>query len=528
MNVRIETSDWIEYLKNLEDVLNSVPAKSTKHVRVAPDLLGRPKKHSLVRKYKVVQNRMELVGLLKDSLELDDERSWKETRQRLYHLLWTWRKPQIRYERLLPWQRVNHFRGVQVLTKKDALQCTLRHYQGISSRFAKTFALQTDTYVLPKEYTAFLQAFSKHKAAEGEDRNIWILKPASMSRGRGIRLVHDLDDVTYSKEVVLQKYVENPLLLDGYKFDLRIYVLVTSFQPLEAYIYEDGFARFALTKYDLHVDRDGGDASMQAKELRAKLQNLQMHLTNSSVQHARLDLESVLAKAAPFQRAPASKIGGSKMHTSELWRQLSSAGHDVDKIRTSIDECIIKSLLCADDHIKYQSCAFEVFGYDILIDSELRPWLVEVNASPSMGCLNDLDRRVKRALIRDTVALVDPLPVDVNVLRRFVSAARADAVGSRRLSMKTLFDESKIRGVSAIRDREYVARLWNKSINRLLCGATPRPYGVRPGRTGRYRRLCPGTRSFRSLVRLKHPCIKSITGMHEIGAGPKRKGRGGP
>ena len=54
----------------------------------------------------------------------------------------------------------------------------------------------------------------------------------------------------YSESVVIQKYITNPLLLDGYKFYLRLYVVVTSFQPLEAFLYQDGFARFALDKFN--------------------------------------------------------------------------------------------------------------------------------------------------------------------------------------------------------------------------------------------------------------------------------------
>eukprot|EP00940_MAST-03C_sp_MAST-3C-sp2_P000017 g17.t1 len=420
----MEIPEWIKHLKSLQSALGSCSKM------VMPETHRGSRHH---RWYKVVQNRMELVSLLKASLQdaSDGSSSWRETREGLFNFLWTWKRPKIRWDRLFPWQRVNHFRGVQVITKKDKLKETLHHYQGLSARFASAFALQPDTFVLPREYTAFVRSYSDYASMAG-CKNLWILKPASMSRGRGIHLVKDLGDVSYASEAVIQKYVEKPLLLDGYKFDLRIYVLVTSFQPLEAFIYRDGFARFALDKFCVKE-------SSETKSSRANINNLRMHLTNSSVQHARLDLEEALLRATPFQRAPASEIGGSKMTLSELWRQLRSAGHDVEKIQSAIDDCIVRSLLCADDHIAYQPCAFEVFGYDILVDANLRPWLVEVNASPSMGCLNDLDRRLKGALIRDTVALVDPTPFDAVVLRRVVDAALAYAGGSRRQATKMLF-----------------------------------------------------------------------------------------
>ena len=58
-----------------------------------------------------------------------------------------------------------------------------------------------------------------------------------------------------------------PSLSAGYKFDLRIYVAVTSFNPLRIYMYEEGMTRFATEQYRGPV----------------QLNNLCMHLTNYSV-----------------------------------------------------------------------------------------------------------------------------------------------------------------------------------------------------------------------------------------------------
>ena len=53
-------------------------------------------------------------------------------------------------------------------------------------------------------------------------------------------------------------------------------------------------------------------------------------------------------------------------------------------------------------------CMLLLDRYDVLIDEDLRPWLLEVNASPSLARETALDARIKNALVRDTVRLVDP------------------------------------------------------------------------------------------------------------------------
>ena len=63
--------------------------------------------------------------------------------------------------------------------------------------------------------------------------------------------MNDIASLVYGEAMVVQRYVTNPLLVSGFKFDLRLYVLVTSFNPLEAWLYDEGFARFSLVPYSL-------------------------------------------------------------------------------------------------------------------------------------------------------------------------------------------------------------------------------------------------------------------------------------
>jgi len=88
-----------------------------------------------------------------------------------------------------------------------------------------------------------------------------------LSRGRGIYIVDDISEVNVDDISVISKYVSNPLLINGHKFDLRIYVLVTSFDPLRIYVFKEGLARFASEKY----------SNKNAKS------NKFMHLTNYSI-----------------------------------------------------------------------------------------------------------------------------------------------------------------------------------------------------------------------------------------------------
>lgn len=104
---------------------------------------------------------------------------------------------------------------------------------------------------------------------------MWIVKPSNGSQGRGIQLCSDLSTVALPNDKIYtaQLYIQNPWLLKGYKFDMRIYALVTSFHPLTIHLYKEGLVRFATKKYDDSVTSD---------DTLGRLDTFK-HLTNTSI-----------------------------------------------------------------------------------------------------------------------------------------------------------------------------------------------------------------------------------------------------
>eukprot|EP00795_Rhopilema_esculentum_P001587 gene1587-16040_t len=193
------------------------------------------------------------------------------------------------------------------------------------------------------EYHMFVEEFKKNPG------KLWIMKPIAKSQGKGIFIFRKLKDIMdWRKEdyyrtiderkedkeapetYIVQRYIENPYLIGGKKFDLRVYVLVTS----------------------------GSKWS---------LRQLRMYLT--------------------------AKHGNEAV--SNLYRLM--------------DEIFIKSLQSVQRVMINDKHCFEIcrYGFDILLDSDLKPWLVEINASPSLTASNTTDYDMKFALLTDLLNVVD-------------------------------------------------------------------------------------------------------------------------
>ncbi|CAE7933390.1 Ttll1, partial [Symbiodinium sp. KB8] len=185
---------------------------------------------------------------------------------------------------------------------------------------------------------------------------------------------------------IVSRYIDNPLLVGGKKFDLRLYVLVTSWQPLQAYIHRSGFARFCAVPYT---------ALSSTRSAQRDLDNLYMHLTNVSIQK---------------HGAEYSVTHGGKWPLECLRAHLKASQGEQATARCfgAIRSLIRHSLLAVQPSMASGLGCFELYGYDVMLDAELKPWLIEVNASPSLTATTAADKRRKTRLVGDTLDIVMP------------------------------------------------------------------------------------------------------------------------
>lgn len=286
-------------------------------------------------------------------------------------------------------QKVNHFRNHYELTRKDLLIKNLkrmkRQLQRSEPAEARCYDFFPSTYVLPQEYSLFLEEFKK------SDGDTWIMKPIGSAQGKGIFLFNKLSQVSEWKRdhtwtnagpqpdtYVAQWYVRRPYTVGGRKFDLRLYVLVTSYSPLEVWVHRTGFCRFSSTRYS-----DEGD-----------LKDAYMHLTNHSVQK----------HAEGYSSKHDMKLG---VHDLRVHMTMKNGRDKVDRLFRDIQLMIVRSLLAVQQAIIHDKHSFEMYGYDVIFDEDFKPWLLEVNASPSVSGSSDDDYQLKYDVLNDLVDVVD-------------------------------------------------------------------------------------------------------------------------
>lgn len=229
----------------------------------------------------------------------------------------------IDYQKLHEHQKFNHFPSTFNIGRKDSLWRNIRQ---MKLRYGdRKFDITPPTYVLPDEKKSFRIAWERTEKMKKEQ--CWILKPPARYRGEGIKLISKFKHIPKNEPYVAQKYIPNPYLINDTKFDLRLYVLLTSVNPLRVYLYNDGLTRFASVKYSFNFKN---------------LDNHFMHLTNYSVNKENATYEI---------NSDAESRKGHKWTLKTLWKYLAEHQVDVKKLKEEITDLVVKTVICVEDQL---------------------------------------------------------------------------------------------------------------------------------------------------------------------------------
>nr|XP_021137521.1 inactive polyglycylase TTLL10 isoform X2 [Columba livia] len=273
-----------------------------------------------------------------------------------------------------------------VLTSKIGLLCCLREQERTTkkiSRSSNAKLLKMEEF-FPESFRLDLKDERNAFFGLCKEEQIWICKPSCSNQGRGIFLlknataVHTLQAKLLSAEEhllskkmpykfpqarIVQRYIHQPLLLEGKKFDVRSFLLIACTAPYVLF-FAQGYVRLTCVNYDAASD------------------DLTVHLTNQYMQkknslYSQLKDETVwrMEHFNSYVNEKFGKNGG----LPKDW---------VFTVFTRMQQIMLQCFLAAKHKLDRKLGYFDLIGCDFLIDENFKVWLLEMNANPALhtGC----------------------------------------------------------------------------------------------------------------------------------------------
>eukprot|EP01135_Chromosphaera_perkinsii_P011451 Nk52_evm27s2402 gene=Nk52_evmTU27s2402 len=293
-------------------------------------------------------------------------------------------------------QMLNHIQKLAPLTSKIGMLELFRGFEKGQKRYRKiavsTFLPETYRLDLEADRQEFMRVFHNDDC-----KTVWICKPTSGNQGKGIYLVENLTQVqedidmiekserekaprtAYRNCKIIQRYIHNPLLIKGRKFDIRVYMLIASANPFLA-LYHKGYCR-------LSVDHFCSDISNKAA-----------HLTNQYIQkkHPKYDemKEDTVWTMEQFQ----DYLIGSGARVHPAW--VSTV------LKRKIQEIMKTFFEAIKSKISRSRGTFQLLGFDIMIDESFNVWLIEINVNPALHTNCENLKKVIPPLVTSTINVV--------------------------------------------------------------------------------------------------------------------------
>lgn len=278
-------------------------------------------------------------------------------------------------------QRFNHFPySKKILGNKAELAYIIQNNPKLR-QFPRFFP---KTFILPRDREILYRHMRSNQTMQ------FIAKPPNGSCGHGIKIVTFADFYGLPQNSVVSEYISRPLCIDGFKFDLRVYVLVTSFAPLRAFVCKEGLARFATESYSTVTN------------------NVFSHLTNASLNK----------KGKNWCSEFKWKLSDLLQEIEHRWNR--SPDDMMRQIQDVVSRtlALVQHVMAPSEKRSLEDPFFELYGFDLLIDKDFNMWLIEINTFPSLGIDEEVDFEVKGPMLAQALSIVGIPDLDGSELRQ--------------------------------------------------------------------------------------------------------------
>lgn len=255
-----------------------------------------------------------------------------------------------------------------------------------------------ETFLLnhPMDCQAVIDLQQANDDSENPQDLMWIYKPSSSNRGRGLRVISGMESLKEivmvedtpggpprNRQGIIQHYLTDPLLIDGYKFDIRCYMLIARTSPNYIVFYHPGYCRMTLKKFEKSLE---------------SLEDSAIHLTNAAVQKQTEGYKDMKEFQVQTPQAVADAIeAGGNIEGAKYMRE--TLDHDIKC-------CMVDVIKAAVPKFQRKHGYFDLLGFDFMVTNDNKLVLLEVNTNPALSLDNSTLASLLPPIIDGTVDLV--------------------------------------------------------------------------------------------------------------------------
>ncbi|KAG8569161.1 hypothetical protein GDO81_014280 [Engystomops pustulosus] len=287
----------------------------------------------------------------------------------------------------------------KVLTTKIGLLNSLREYERVMQKINKSRVLKMADF-FPETLRLDVKDEAEAFFSTYEDGQTWICKPTGMNQGRGIYLLKNQEQVNVLRSQMLnviedsrklptkspqarivQRYIPNPLLLEGKKFDIRSYLLIASAVPYFVFFCH-GYVRLTCNPYDPKSD------------------DLTGHLTNQYMQKKN-PLYNELKEETVWS------MERFNTYVNEKFVEKKGLPQDwvLNTFTKRMQQIMIHCFLSVKSKLECRRGFFDLIGCDFLIDEDFKVWLLEMNCNPALHTNCEVLKDVIPSIVHETLDL---------------------------------------------------------------------------------------------------------------------------